>query len=53
MFHELEERMNALEATEADDPFVAAAQLLTEAEARALIDRIVALYGRLAELAAG
>jgi hypothetical protein len=53
VFHELEERMNTLEASEADDPFVAAAQLLTEPEARALIDRIVALYGRLAELAAG
>ena len=53
VFRELETRMNAVEASAADDPFRAAAELLTDAEARALIDRIVALFGRLAELTAG
>jgi hypothetical protein len=53
VFRELETRMNAVEASDADDPFRAAAELLTDAEARALIDRIVALFGRLAGLTAG
>jgi hypothetical protein len=53
VFRELETRMNAVEASDADDPFLAAAQLLTDAEARAMIDRIVALFGRLAGLTAG
>ena len=53
VFRELETRLNAVEASEADDPFRAAAELLTDAEARALIDRIVALFGRLAGLTIG
>ena len=53
VFRELETRMNAVEAGEADDPFRAAAELLTDTEARALIDGIVALFGRLAGLTAG
>ena len=53
VFRELETRMNAAEVSDADDPFRAAAQLLTEAEARAMIDRIVALFARLAGLTAG
>ena len=53
VFRQLEARMNADEASEADDPFRAAAELLTDTEARALIDGIVALFGRLAGLTAG
>ena len=48
VFRELEERMNAADEDEADDPFRAAAQRLSDAEACALIERIVALFGRLA-----
>jgi hypothetical protein len=53
VFRELEERMNAADEGEgdedaADDPFRAAAQRLSDDEARALIERIVALFGRLA-----
>jgi hypothetical protein len=48
VFRELEERMNAADEDEDDDPFRAAAQRLTDDETRALIERIVALFGRLA-----
>jgi hypothetical protein len=49
-FRELEERLNrdAESADEDEDPFQAAARGLSETEARALIDSILLLYGRLA-----
>jgi len=49
VFRELEARMNAA-ADSDDDPFRAATQRLTDTEARAEIDRIVALFARLAGL---
>jgi phage gp29-like protein len=49
-FRELEERLNAVDESEADDPFRAATQRLSDAEARELIDRILALSWRLAGL---
>lgn len=51
-FREVEERMNAAEPEGDEDPFQAAARRLSDDEARGLIERLVALYGRLAELAA-
>jgi hypothetical protein len=53
VFREVEERMTAAvddtsDDDDGDDPFRAAAQQLSDDEARALIERIVALFGRLA-----
>jgi len=47
-FRELEERLNRTDAGEDDDPFQAAARQLSDAEATALIERILIFYGRLA-----
>ncbi len=49
-FRELEEYMNTTDASDADDPFHAATRQLTDSEARAYIERIVALFGHLAGL---
>jgi hypothetical protein len=53
MFRELEEQMNPVDTSDADDPFRAATQRLSDVEARELIGRIVALFGRLAALRSG
>jgi hypothetical protein len=50
-FRELEEQLNRADASDDEDPFQAAARQLTDAEARALIERILVLYGRLARAA--
>jgi hypothetical protein len=47
-FRELEEYMNTTDASDAEDPFHAATGQLSDTEARAYIERIVALFGRLA-----
>lgn len=49
-FREIEERLNRepASADEDDDPFQVAARELSDTEARALIDSILLLYGRLA-----
>ena len=53
VFREVEERMAAgADDDGGDDPFRAAADQLSDDEARALIERIVALFGRLASGAA-
>ena len=52
-FRDLEAQMSAGDEDEADDPFRAAAQRLTDAEAQDLIDHIVALFGHLAGLRPG
>jgi hypothetical protein len=49
-FRELEERMNREEPDGDDDPFEAAARLMSDDEAQAVIERILVLYGRLAGL---
>jgi hypothetical protein len=46
-FRDVEERMTAV-VDDSDDPFRAAAAQLSDDEARAMIERIVALFGRLA-----
>src|ERR1043166_10207876 len=48
VFRAVEERMTAVADDDSDDPFRAAAELMSDAQARALIDRIVALFGRIA-----
>jgi hypothetical protein len=48
VFREVEEQMTAVVDDAADDPFRAAAEQLSDEEARAMIERIVALFGRLA-----
>ncbi len=48
VFRDVEEAMNAGEPSGDEDPYQAAARRLSDEEARALIERIVALYGRLA-----
>jgi hypothetical protein len=53
VFRDLEGPLNAADEDEDDDPFRAATQRLSDAEARALIERIVALFGRLAALQTG
>jgi hypothetical protein len=50
-FRELEERMNREEPDGEDDPFEAAARNMSDDEARAAIERILMLYGRLAAVA--
>jgi len=52
IFRELEDCMNAVDEQDAEDPFTAAALKLSDAEAQGSIDRIVALFGRLAGLGA-
>src|SRR5438270_74179 len=53
VFREVEERMAAgADDDGGDDPFRAAADQLSDDQARALIERIVALFGRLASGAA-
>jgi hypothetical protein len=47
VFREVEEHMTAVEDAAGDDPFRTAAEQLSDAQARALIERIVALFGRL------
>ena len=48
-FRELEGRLTQAPAdTAVDDPFQAATRAMSDAEARALIERILLLYGRLA-----
>jgi hypothetical protein len=47
-FRELEERLNRTDAADDEDPFQAAASQLSDAEATALIERILIFYGRLA-----
>jgi hypothetical protein len=51
-FRELEQRMNTDSDMPDVDPIAAAASQLSDAEAKALIERILALYGRVAALAA-
>jgi len=49
-FRELEERLNrGPDVADDDDPFQAAARMLSDDEARKLIDTILLLYGRLME----
>jgi hypothetical protein len=50
-FRELEERLNRepSDETSDEDPFQAAARDLSDAEATALIERILIFYGRLAQ----
>lgn len=50
-FRELEQRLNSRTDDNGDDPIVLAATQLNDAEARALIERILLLYGRVAALA--
>lgn len=52
-FRELEDRLNAVasDAPEDEDPYQAAARQLSDDDARALIERLIALYGRLVDLA--
>jgi hypothetical protein len=52
-FRELEERLNRDAPDPADDPIAVAAGQLSDAEARALIERILLLYGRLAAALSG
>jgi NAD(P)-dependent dehydrogenase (short-subunit alcohol dehydrogenase family) len=47
VFREVEDRMTAVEEAAGDDPFRTAAEQLSDDQARALIERIVALFGRL------
>ena len=49
-FRDIEQRMAAAGSEGADDPFRAAAERLSDAEARTLIERIVVLFGRLAAI---
>ena len=49
-FRDIEQRMAAAGTEGADDPFRAAADRLSADEARGLIERIVALFGRLAAI---
>jgi hypothetical protein len=51
-FRELEERMNTEDDLPDVDPIAAAASQLTDADAQALIETILALYGRVAGPAA-
>jgi hypothetical protein len=51
-FRELEQRMNTQNDFQDADPIASAASLLTDAEAESLIETILALYGRVAALAA-
>ena len=51
VFRELEEQMNVADPEGDEDPFLVAARRLSDDETRQLIERIVAMYGRLAELA--
>ena len=53
VFRELEDRLNTVDAAEADDPFRAATERLSDAETRELIGCIVALFGRVAGHASG
>jgi len=46
-FRELEEKMNRGDADGDEDPFEAAARAMSDEQARAAIERIVVLYGRL------
>jgi hypothetical protein len=46
-FAALEAAMNREELDEEDDPFLAAARLLSDDEVRQLIERVLLLYGRL------
>jgi phage gp29-like protein len=48
LFRELEDRLNRVAGEADEDPFQAAARELSDDEARALIDRILVLYARLA-----
>ena len=48
VFRELEERMTATGGDASDDPFRAAAEELSDEDVRRMIERIVALFGRLA-----
>jgi hypothetical protein len=50
LFRELEMSMSPLDVSDADDPFRAATQRMSDAEARELIERVVALFARLAAL---
>ena len=51
-FRELEEQLTRTPPhTEVEDPFQAATQVMSDDEARALIERILVLYGRLAGVA--
>ena len=52
VFRELEERLTT-SADEADDPFRAAAEQLSDEEACAMIERILVLFGRLTARGAG
>jgi hypothetical protein len=52
-FRELEEQLNRDVSDTEDDPIETAARQLSDAEARALIERILLLYGRLAGAAGG
>jgi hypothetical protein len=49
VFREIEEQLNRADADDddADDPFQAAAERLDDGQARALIERILLLYGQL------
>ncbi len=49
-FREIEEQLNRDAPNDDDDPFEAAAGALSDEEVRALIERILVLYGRLMEL---
>ena len=53
IFREVEAQMAAAVDDAGDDPFRAAAEQLSDDEARALIERIIALFGRLAGAGAG
>jgi len=48
IFGELEAQLNGGDAQDDEDPFEAAAAKLSDDEAKATIDRILLLYGRLA-----
>ena len=50
-FRELEEQLNRADPADDEDPFQAAARELSDDQARALIERILVLYGRLARAA--
>ena len=50
-FRELEEQLTRTPPDAVEDPFQAATQLMSDDEARVLIERILMLYGRLAGVA--
>lgn len=52
VFKAIEVRMNAVEPEGDDDPFEAATRRLSDEEVTELIERILALYGRLAAMSA-